>query len=74
MQLPELTAHALQLPHHDRLTLIATLTQSIQSAPQPQRAQAIQTLRGLLATSQPAPTDRDIQTLLDQRRIQKYSS
>lgn len=37
-----------------------------------QRANAIQTMRGLLKTSQPAPTDEDVATMLAERRMEKH--
>lgn len=36
------------------------------------RAHAIQQMRGLLKTDQPAPTDQEVATLLEQRRTEKY--
>jgi hypothetical protein len=33
---------------------------------------AIQNMRGLLKAEQPAPTDRDIADMLEERRLEKY--
>ncbi len=39
-----------------------------------QRANAIQKMRGLLKTDQPAPTNQDVAGMLEERRIEKYLS
>jgi hypothetical protein len=36
------------------------------------RADAIQKMRGLLKTDQPAPTDQDVAAMLEERRMEKY--
>ena len=36
------------------------------------RADAIQKMRGLLQTDQPAPTDQDVTDMLAERRLEKY--
>ncbi|NJO44024.1 MAG: hypothetical protein HC865_26550 [Cyanobacteria bacterium RU_5_0] len=36
------------------------------------RADAIQKMRGLLKTDRPAPTDRDVADMLEERRLEKY--
>ncbi|MEX0270945.1 DUF2281 domain-containing protein [Leptolyngbyaceae cyanobacterium UHCC 1019] len=36
------------------------------------RADAIQKMRGLLKTDQPAPTDQDVADMLEERRLEKY--
>jgi hypothetical protein len=36
------------------------------------RADAIQKMRGLLKTDQPAPTDQEVASLLEERRLEKY--
>jgi hypothetical protein len=36
------------------------------------RTDAIQKMRGLLKTDQPAPTDRDVSNMLEERRLEKY--
>jgi Protein of unknown function (DUF2281) len=36
------------------------------------RADAIQKMRGLLKTDQPAPTDRDVADMLEKQRMEKY--
>ena len=38
------------------------------------RADAIQKMRGLLKTDQPAPTDEEVEAMLEERRIEKYLS
>ena len=39
-----------------------------------QRADAIQKMRGLLKTDQPAPTDEEVEAMLEERRVEKYLS
>ncbi|NET40098.1 MAG: DUF2281 domain-containing protein [Cyanothece sp. SIO1E1] len=36
------------------------------------RADAIQKMRGLLKTDQPAPSDQDVAAMLEERRMEKY--
>ncbi len=36
------------------------------------RADAIHRMRGLLKTDQPAPTDQEVTTMLEERRLEKY--
>lgn len=74
MVLSELKAEALKLPPHDRLALVATIVESLHDTlvPTPERSNAIQRMRGLLQTEQPAPTDQDVSAMLEERRIEKY--
>jgi hypothetical protein len=55
---PELKAQVLILPHDDRLMLIAVIVESLKNKAitQTDRSAAIQRMRGLLKTDQPAPT------------------
>ncbi|MBD1854137.1 MULTISPECIES: hypothetical protein [Leptolyngbya] len=70
----ELKAQIFKLPPSDRLALISAIIESLQdtSVPQPVRSGAIQRMRGLLKTDQPAPTDEEVATMLEERRLEKY--
>lgn len=74
MVLSELKAEALKLPPRDRLALVATIVESLHDTlvPRSERSDAIQRMRGLLQTDQPAPTDQDVAAMLEQRRMEKY--
>jgi hypothetical protein len=49
--------------------VLETLTPRTDAA---RRREAIERLRGLLATNAPPPSDEDIRRWLDERRMQKY--
>jgi hypothetical protein len=70
----ELKAQIFKLPPRDRLALISAIVESLQdtSVPQPVRSGAIQRMRGLLKTDHPAPTDEEVATMLEERRVEKY--
>lgn len=70
----ELKAQIFKLPPSDRLALISAIIESLQdtSVPQPVRSGAIRRMRGLLKTDQPAPTDEEVATMLEERRVEKY--
>jgi hypothetical protein len=65
----DLRAQVLELTPSDRLALIATIVESPQNTlvTQPERSSAIQRMRGLLKTEQPAPSDEEIATMLAER-------
>jgi hypothetical protein len=75
MLLQELKNQANKLPVSDRLELVRSIIDSIQEIPisSPKQTQSIRRMKGLLKTSQPAPTDSQINTMLEQRRIEKYT-
>ena len=75
MLLQELKNQANKLPVNDRLELVRSIIDSIQEIPisNPKQIQAIRHMKGLLKTSQPAPTDAEINTMLEQRRREKYT-
>jgi len=50
--------------------VLATLAADV--APAPTRPPTLARALGLLATNQPAPSDTDIATLLDERRRERY--
>lgn len=74
MLLQELKAQIVKLPPSDRLALISAIIESLQDTTviQPDRSGAIRRMRGLLKTDQPAPTDEEVATMLEERRMEKY--
>ena len=74
---PELKAQIFKLPPRDRLALISAIVESLQDTQdttmaQSERSSAIQRMRGLLKTEQPAPTDEEVAVMLEERRVEKY--
>lgn len=39
---------------------------------QPEKSDAINRMRGLLKTLEPAPTDEEVEKMLEERRVKKY--
>ncbi len=76
MLLQELKEQAFKLPPSDRLALVNAIIESLQNAPgyASNRSSAIQRMRGLLKTDQPAPTDQEVATMLEERQVEKYLS
>ncbi|MCW6037135.1 hypothetical protein K4A83_12770 [Spirulina subsalsa FACHB-351] len=74
MQLPELKAEILKLPRGDRLSLMVVIAESLQDmeVSRSERSEAIHRMRGLLKTDQPPPTDQQVATMLEERRMEKY--
>jgi hypothetical protein len=74
MLLQELKEQVFKLSPSDRLALVSAIIESLQDTPisQPERSGAIRRMRGLLKTDQPAPTDAEVATMLEQRRVDKY--
>ncbi|BBC26040.1 hypothetical protein [Pseudanabaena sp. ABRG5-3] len=74
MLLQELKNQANKLPVNDRLELVRSIIDSIQEIPssKPTRTQAINRMKGLLKTSQPSPTDAEVESMLEQHRMEKY--
>jgi hypothetical protein len=70
----ELKAQVFELPPSDRLALISAIVESLQDSPvaESDRSAAIQRMRGLLKTDRPAPTDEQVATMLEERRVEKY--
>jgi hypothetical protein len=70
----ELKAQIFKLPPGDRLALISEIVESLKNTTvaQPDRAGAIQRMRGLLKTEQVAPTDEEVTAMLAERRVEKY--
>jgi len=74
MLLQELKEQAFRLSPSDRLALVSAIIESLQntSIAQGDRSLAIQGMRGLLKTNQPAPTDEEVAAMLAERRVEKY--
>ncbi|MUG92334.1 hypothetical protein F7734_07640 [Scytonema sp. UIC 10036] len=74
MVLQELKEQARKLSVSDRLELIRALVESLQdtSRQQPERTRIIKQMKGLLKTDQPAPTDEQVEAMLEERRVEKY--
>ena len=74
MLLQEVKEQVFKLPPSDRLALVSAIIESLQEQPVPRvdRSGAIQRMRGLLKTDQPAPTDEEVAAMLDERRVEKY--
>jgi hypothetical protein len=69
MSLKELKEQAFKLSPGDRLELVSAIIKSLQNTPnsQQERSEAIQRMRGLLKTEQPASTDQEVETMLEER-------
>ena len=76
MSLQELKEQARQLPANERLELVRAIVESLQDAPsqQPERSRIIKQMKGLLKTDEPAPTDEQVELMLEERRVEKYLS
>jgi hypothetical protein len=74
MLLQEVKEQVFKLPPNDRLALVSAIIESLQdqSVSGADRSGAIQRMRGLLKTDQPAPTDKDVAAMLEARRAEKY--
>ena len=74
MLLQELKAEVFKLTSSDRLALVSAIIESLQNQPifEVDRSGAIQRMRGLLKTDQPAPTDKEVTAMLEERRVEKY--
>jgi len=73
MLLQELKDQANQLPLSDRLELIRSIIESIQTTPNPSdQSKSIKRMKGLLKNSQPAATDAEVSIMLEQHRMEKY--
>ncbi|BAU15461.1 hypothetical protein LEP3755_60200 [Leptolyngbya sp. NIES-3755] len=71
----ELKEQIFKLPPDDRLALVSVIIESLRTSPtsNSERAAAIQRMEGLLATDQPPPTDEEVEAMLEERRLEKYS-
>lgn len=66
MLLQEVKEQVLKLPPSDRLALVSAIIESLQDQLVfgTDRSGAIQRMRGLLKTDQPAPTDEEVAAML----------
>ncbi|MBD1844476.1 hypothetical protein H6F89_13945 [Cyanobacteria bacterium FACHB-63] len=63
------------MPADDRLALISviiTLLQQEKRVDPEKRSAAIQRMRGMLVTNQPAPTDAEVDAMLEEALAEKY--
>ncbi|MBD2691053.1 hypothetical protein [Anabaena catenula] len=74
MSLQELKEQAFQLPESDRLELVRAIIESLQNQPsqKSERTRIIKQMKGLLKTNQPAPTDEQVNAMLEEHRVEKY--
>lgn len=74
MLLQELKEQVFKLPPSDRMALLTAIIESLQDTPvsESDRSGAIRRMRGLLKTDQPAPTDEEVATMLEEQRVKKY--
>lgn len=74
MLLQELKEQVYKLSVSDRLTLVSVIIESLQDIPgtQSERSSAIKRMRGLLKTHQLAPTDQEVDAMLEERLVEKY--
>lgn len=74
MLLQEVKEQVFKLPPSDRLALVSAIIESLQDQPvsEADRSGAIQRMRGMLKTEQPAPTDEEVASMLEARRAEKY--
>lgn len=87
MTFQELKELSIKLSINECLALVNLIVQSLQSelvsvplsdVPDGNHVklsvgQAVDQIRGLLKTDQPTPTDDEVQTMLEERRIKKFS-
>jgi hypothetical protein len=74
MLLQELKEQVYKLTVSDRLPLVSLIIESLQAIPslQPDKSNAIGRMRGLLKTDQPAPTDEEVEAMLEERLVERY--
>jgi len=80
MTLQEIEQQVYQLTIAERLSLLNTITRSLQQEIEPspkltqnEKLAIVNQMRGFLARpSEPAPTDEEVEAMLEQRRVEKY--
>lgn len=75
MSWQELYKEALQLSVSDRLALVEAIVRSLSNELRPRQPVpegVLERLRGSLKTDAPAPTDEEIEAILEQRLEEKY--
>lgn len=73
----ELREQVFRLPVSDRLQLVKDIIDSVHENPsssQTERAAAFQRLKGLLKTESPTPTDEEVEAMLEEHRVEKFST
>ena len=72
MSLQELKEQVFKLHKRDRIELVSAIIESLQEdtkISQSDRSRAIDRMRGLLKTDQPAPTDEEAAAMLEERWV-----
>jgi hypothetical protein len=74
MSLQELKDQVRTLPVSERLELVSSIIDSLKEAPNPHlnRTSSIKRMKGLLKTDKPAPTDEEVEAMLEERRVEKF--
>jgi hypothetical protein len=74
MSLQELKHQVRTLPVSERLELVSSIIDSLKEAPSLHinRTSSIKQMKGLLKTDKPAPTDEEVETMLEERRVEKF--
>lgn len=71
----ELKKQVLELSADDRLALMSAIITSLQQekpVDPARRSAAIRRMEGMLATDQPAPSDEEVDAMLEEARVEKY--
>ena len=74
MLLQEIKEQLFKLPSGDLLALVSAIIDPLQNQPifGSDRSGAIRRMQGLLKIDQPAPTDKQVAAMLEERRMEKY--
>ncbi len=74
MVLQELKEQVYKLSVSDRLALVSLIIESLQATPslQPDKSNAVGRMRGFLKTDQPAPTDEEVEAMLEEQVVERY--
>ncbi|MDJ1170074.1 hypothetical protein PMG71_11605 [Roseofilum sp. BLCC_M154] len=74
MSLQEVKQQVVKLSVRERLSLVSFIIDSLPESRSStaERSKAIEQMRGLLKTDKPAPTDEEVEAMLEERRINKY--
>lgn len=74
MSLQEVKQQVVKLSVRERLSLVSFIIDSLPEfrRSRAERSRAIEQMRGLLKTDKPAPTDEEVEAMLEERRINKY--
>jgi hypothetical protein len=74
MSLQELKDQVRTLPVSERLELVSIIIDSLKETPNLHlnRTSSIKQMKGLLKTDKPAPTDEEVEAMLEERRVEKF--